>query len=268
MPQRLAATHLRAQESATVSRMLARAGMSRTDAVRRAIALGSGSTGARVRSGAYAGVVGALSACGQPLNAAAHHANAAAARYANSVRLRPGEVNEMCDEVRLAAEAADAAMARTRELDDACARAREARVVTIPDATGRAADALVARVGEEEYEMLALQAAASGVSRSAWLRDMVMLVALTWPDVPDGDVAVAHAVDVARLTVAAQRWDTNAAQVRAAMERLVRARSRDRSIDPLTMASLLADRERCVDDARRCASRMHEAVDPMLGRRP
>ena len=237
MAQRLAVTHLRAQEAAAPD------------------------------SDREAHGVGALSACGQPLNAAAHHANAAAARYATSACLRPGEVNEMCEEVRLAADAASAALSRTVELDGACARARDTRVVTLPDAAGRQSEAFVARVGEHEYELLALRSAAAGTSRSAWLRDMLMLLALTWPDVPKGQVAVAHGVDVARLKVAAQRWDTNAAQIRAAMERLVRARSRDRAIDPLTISSLLADRTRCVDDSRRCASRMHEQVDPILGGR-
>lgn len=268
MAQRLAVTHLRAQEAAAVSRMCARCAMSRTDAMRLAIAVGCGGAGASVTLGAHGDVIGALSACGQPLNAAAHHANAAAARYATSARLRPGEVNEMCEEVRLAADAASAALSRTVELDGVCARARDTRVVTLPDAAGRQSEAVVARVGEHEYEMLALRSAAAGTSRSAWLRDMLMLLALTWPDVPKGQVAVAHGVDVARLAVAAQRWDTNAAQIRAAMERLAHARSRDRAIDPLTMSSLLADRTRCVDDSRRCASRMHEHVDPILGGRP
>ena len=267
MTQRLAVTHLRPLESERVARLCASSGMSRSDVVHRAIALGSGATGARVTIGAYGEVVSALSSCGQPLNSAAHHANAAAARYANSMRLRPGELNEMCEEVRLAAEAADAALSRVGGIDAPCVRARDSFVVTLPDAPGRTSDPLVARASEEEYEMLALRATDAGLSRSAWLRDMVMLIARTWPRELRGEIAVAHAIDSQRLMVAAQRWDTNSAQIRDALSRLARARSRDRSIDPLTMASVLQARTRCVDDARRCASRMHEAVDPILGRR-
>lgn len=267
MAERLAVAHLRASEWERIGGLIARSGVSRSTLVRAAIDVGLGRTGAAVTPCAYDDLIAALSSVGQSVNDAAHMANSAAARYSGPTRLAADDVDDLCNRIMAAARAGAAALARVDEVRNECELLSHATIVRLPAAPGTRAERLGARVSELEYAALAEAAGAAGISRSQWLRDMMMLIWDAWPEPPTGEVAIERPIDERRLAIATRRWDTNAEQCSRALERVTRARGRDRDIDPVTRGALAEAARSCSDDLRLACLRMHAVVDPVGGGR-
>lgn len=266
MKDTYALTRLTSDERMLVDAFLEERSVTATELMRDAVALALGDTLVPVVTDGYTDVIASLNSAGKSLNDCAHDANLCATRFSGTQRLKAPDVTML---TALLMGASKLSMETKMLADHFKAVARlplEYTTYVSYKPASSTTCSLVARISEADTRRLNVVCERCKRTRSAVLRDVVLAVVTSGgvEYLSGAGLDIVTEKDVAKLSVARRRWDTNATQIANALDRVRSRHEYSAYLDSQSITRIIELIEQTSTDVMRASMVVSDAVRPLL----